>query len=89
MKRARRGVVAGLLAVLVVGFATTTGCGILNAKRTSFPYAGLGDEGEGLFLDDIEEIVQDTELTTDEMREALRNDLGIEDEDLLDALLGL
>ncbi len=74
-----------LILVGVVAFAAT-GCSILSLKRTAFPGAAITDDGRGLYLDDINAILNDSSLTTDEKREALQ-DLGIEDDALIDALL--
>ncbi|MBN1511711.1 MAG: hypothetical protein JXB13_06830 [Phycisphaerae bacterium] len=63
-----------------------TGCSILNLKRTAFPSAAIMDDGRGLYLDDINTIINDSSLSTDEKRQALE-DLGIEDDALIDALL--
>lgn len=87
MMRGKTGAAAALLILVGAGCAVTSGCGILNLQRTSFPFAATGDDGTGLFLEDIQDIVVDPNLTTEEKRDALRDDLGIEDEDLLDALL--
>jgi len=75
------------LAVLASLFAPT-GCGVLAAGRTDFPAQAEGTDGQDLFVEDVEAIVYDPQLSTDEQREALR-ELGIEDEDLLDVLLTL
>ena len=61
------------------------GCGVLSLQRTDFTFAATGDKGS-IYRDDIDKILSDATLTPDQKREAL-GDLGIEDEDLLDALL--
>ena len=72
---------------VIVGLGLVVGCGIPAAHRTD--YATTADFGGNVVhVDDIRAIVDDTELSTDEMREALA-DLGIEDEDLIDALFTL
>jgi hypothetical protein len=60
------------------------GCGI-RVER-DFPHRLIGAEGQRVLLDDIFEILNDPELTDDQRRERLR-DLGIEDEQLIDAML--
>ncbi|UCG17790.1 MAG: hypothetical protein JSV19_07115 [Phycisphaerales bacterium] len=87
MMRGKSGAAAALLILVGVGCAVTSGCGVLNLQRTSFPFAATGDDGSGLFFEDIQEILLDASLTPEQKRDALRDDLGIEDEDLLDALL--
>ncbi|RME39049.1 MAG: hypothetical protein D6788_06245 [Planctomycetota bacterium] len=44
--------------------------------------------GQPIYLDDVEAIVRNPDLTEDEKRRQLR-DLGIQDEKLIDALLTL
>ena len=63
------------------------GCSVLNTSRNVFPFAFEGADGQAVALEDIDEIVNDPDLSDDEKRQALRDDLGIEDEDLIDALL--
>lgn len=70
-------------AVLLAGLA---GCG--SVAPTTFPNQLVGADGQPIVLDDIETIVNDTALTEDEKRVQLR-ELGIEDEQLIDALLTL
>ena len=53
-----------------------------------YPNRLYGAEGQSIFLDDIEAIVNDQHLTDDQKRSQLR-DLGIEDEELIEALLTL
>jgi hypothetical protein len=69
----------------VVALASS-GCGILSLKRTAFPGAAIVDDGRGLYLDDINAILNDASLSPDEKRQALEG-LGIEDDALIDALL--
>ncbi|MFQ5489428.1 MAG: hypothetical protein ACE5GE_01795 [Phycisphaerae bacterium] len=77
----------GCLGLIVTGCALG-GCGVLAAERSSFSNQAATSEGLQIFVEDIEEIVDDTQLTADEQRQALR-DLGIEDEDLIEVLLTL
>ena len=76
------------MASLAVAAVLLVGCGVLTLHRTTFSNQALGGEGQGYTLDDIHKIVDDAGLTDEQKREALR-ELGIEDEDLLDALLTL
>ena len=48
----------------------------------------IGADGQTFVLEDIQVIVDDPHLTNDEKRSELR-DLGIEDEELIEALLTL
>ena len=69
--------------LLLVGSA---GCG--SGVATSFPNQLISADGRPIVLDEVETIVNDTALSEDEKREQLR-ELGIEDEELIDALLTL
>lgn len=76
---------AGLCFMLAcAGVGVPPGCGV--PTTTSFPHALTNEDGETILLEDVEEIVEDNELSDDDKREALR-DLGLEDEKLIDALL--
>jgi predicted small lipoprotein YifL len=70
-------------AVLLAGLA---GCG--SGAPTTFPHQLVAADGRPIVLDEVETIVNDTALSEDEKREQLR-ELGIEDEELIDALLTL
>ena len=71
------------LAATVVVFA---GCGF--SPQTDFSHALRGVDGQPLLLEDLEVIANDPDRTADEKREAFR-ELGIEDEQLIEALLDL
>ena len=77
--------VAVVLLFLCIGF-TTSGCG--TSITTAFPNSVIGSDGQPLVLDDLEAIANDPDLSADEKRQAFR-DLGILDEELIDALLDL
>jgi len=77
-------VVVGLL-YLCIGFATS-GCG--TSIETAFPNSVIGSDGQPLVLNDLEAIANDPDLSADEKRQAFR-DLGLLDEELIDALLNL
>ncbi len=63
-----------------------TGCGVLSAGNTEFSHHARGTEGQKLYVEDIDAIVNDAELDDAGKRQALR-DLGILDEDLIGVLL--
>ena len=63
-----------------------SGCGTI--PPTDFPNRLVGAEGQMFVLEDLEEIAADPDLSDDQKRQAFR-DLGIEDEELINALLGL
>lgn len=71
-------------AVCVAALLVTGGCDAVNTMV--FPNQVIGADGLPLTLEDIEAVVQDSTLSDDQMRAGLR-DLGIEDEDLIEALL--
>jgi hypothetical protein len=74
--------------MVIVGLVGLTGCGVLAARRTDFPAAAETETGNQFFVEDIRAIVNDPQLTEIEKREALA-ELGIEDDDLISALLTL
>jgi len=80
---------AATAVVSVLGYGLTPGCGVLNTQRALFPFRAVGNEGQGILLDDVEDIVDNPRLSEEEKRQALRDDLGIRDEQLIDALLRL
>lgn len=67
-------------------FLTLTSCGV--TPQTDFPNRLIGADGQLFVLEDLEEIANDSRLSEDQKRTAFRN-LGIEDEELIDALLEL
>jgi len=77
-----RRVMIGLLG----GLLACAGCGTFTARPTELANPETGDNGEPLDLDAIRDITTDTNLTDPEKRDALR-DMGILDEDLVDALI--
>ena len=80
-----------LLAIPVLGAAflvSVMGCDAVSFRKPDFDTAETGEDGQVYVLDDLRDIAADTDLTIDEKRDAFRN-LGIEDEDLIDALLQL
>jgi hypothetical protein len=74
--------------IVAVALVVVSGCGVLAASKSQFANQAETGDGRKLFVEDIEEIVFDDLLDLDQQRQALRN-LGIEDEDLIDALLTL
>ena len=75
------GLLLGLIALIPLD------CGSL-VKQPGFPTSVLGSDGQAIILDDLQAIANDASLSDDEKRDQLRA-LGIEDEELIDALLGL
>ena len=64
------------------------GCGMV--VTTDYPNRLMGGEGQVFVLEDLEEIADIPEIDLGEDgKRALLRDLGIEDEELIDALLGL
>ncbi len=75
------------LACLALAFCVAlTSCGV--TPQTDFPNRLIGEDGQLFVLEDLEEIANDSRLSEDQKRAAFR-DLGIEDEELIDALLEL
>ena len=70
-----------LLAALAIG-----GCGAI--VMTDHPNRFIGVDGQEFYLEDLEEIAGNENLTDDEKRERFR-ELGIQDDDLIEALLAL
>ncbi len=63
-------------------------CGCGPAVTPDYPHLLVGAEGQLLVLEDLEAIANDPNLDDGQKRDRFR-DLGIEDEQLIDALLGL
>ncbi|MCK4660785.1 MAG: hypothetical protein KAV82_14795 [Phycisphaerae bacterium] len=72
--------------LLFVLLLASTGCEVLTYQRSDFPEALVGADGQDVVLSDVVEIVDNANLDEEAKREAIR-ELGIEDEDLIDALL--
>ncbi len=66
--------------------SVAAGCG--SGVPTTFPHQLLAADGHAILLDDVKAIVNDNNLTDDDKRAQLR-DLGLDDEELIDALLTL
>ena len=79
MRRTTANLVA--LAAFAIG-----GCGAVSV--TDYPARLVGADGQEFFLDDIEEIAGHPSMTDDQKREQFR-ELGIRDEELIEALLSL
>lgn len=77
------------LAVCVCVAAMLAGCGTEVIENVNLPNRVIGNDGQVFFLEDLREVTDDPDLTPDEMRERFRDDFGIEDEDLIEALLTL
>ncbi len=61
------------------------GCG--SPPALDFPNRLIGADGQEIVLEDVLEVTNNSDLSEEEMREQLRA-LGIEDEELIDALVG-
>ncbi len=62
--------------------------GCVSNNSTDFPNRLVGADGQLFTVEELEEIANDPDLSEEEKREAYR-ELGIEDEELIDALLEL
>ncbi len=62
------------------------GCGLIEIERTVFPNQATDSNGDLLFVEDLEDIAQDTDLLPDEMADDLR-ELGLESQDLIDDIV--
>ncbi len=75
------------LSVTLIAFTLyTAGCGLLAFRNPELDNAETGEDGQTYVLDDLEAIAADPALSEEEKRDAFA-DLGIEDQDLIDALL--
>jgi|GEM_PF-5470630 len=63
-------------------------CGTDLFTPAASPVRETGVNGETLLLDDLEAVARDPDLTEDDKRARFR-EMGVEDEDLIDALLEL
>jgi hypothetical protein len=72
--------------LLLAASAAVVGCGF--AVNTTYPHSVIGADGQPIVFDDINTIVNDPDLSDDQKRQALR-DLGLQDEELITALLGV
>ncbi len=77
-----------LLSALACTLGVQAGCGVLTARKSDFTNAETGEDGQIYVLDDLRSIANDDDLSEAQKRDAFR-DLGIEDEDLIAALLEL
>lgn len=78
-----------LIAVFVIDMAlmlVVAGCGAISSNE--FATRIVGSNGQTIVLDNVESIVSDPGLSDEEKRSQLRA-LGLEDEKLIEALLGL
>jgi len=62
------------------------GCGVLSEQRTVFPDEMVGPEGQRITVAQIDAILDDEDLSSDEQEAAL-HELGLEDERLIAILL--
>ena len=73
-------------APLLAAWFVAAGCGVLAVERTRYPTAVRSADGGSYFVEDVDAILNEPNMTPDERAQALR-DLGIEDVDLIEALL--
>ncbi|MBI1826603.1 MAG: hypothetical protein HY287_16495 [Planctomycetes bacterium] len=71
--------------LVVAGMAFLFGCGTV-VTQPDFPACIHNAAGDCILLDDVEPILNDSSLTADQKRAKLR-ELGIEDEQLINALI--
>ena len=76
------------LDALLVGAVVlaVNGCGPVTVERTIFPSQMVDAEDNPLYIEDLQAITQDPDLTPDEMIGALRR-LGIENEEFIQAIV--
>jgi hypothetical protein len=72
-------------AVVLMGCGGLPGCG--NSPEI-YPTQILQPDGSPLYVEDVQAIINDDTLTDEEKAQQIR-DLGIEDEELIRAILGL
>ena len=87
----RVGMVRKLLSIgLGITLLAMPSCLVAGCRSGVVEYANrlVGADGQLFSVEDLEAISSDADLTDDQKREAFR-DLGIEDEELIEALLAL
>lgn len=62
------------------------GCGVIDFRREVFAGQPLNADGQPIYVDDLQAITRDSNLSDEEMADALR-DLGIENEALIAAII--
>ena len=72
--------------VVLALLAAVGGCGVLTTARTLFPEHVTDATGSPLYLEDLRAIVDDADLLDDEKAAALR-ELGLENEEIIDAII--
>lgn len=77
-------VVVGLLLFAIA--LPVGGCGVINIERTVFPAQITDADGNPIFIEDIQAITQNPDLSAEGMTTALR-DLGIENDLLIQAII--
>jgi hypothetical protein len=86
MRELLSGIRCGVGRLSFMALLAVAGCGALGS--TEFANRLIGADGQEFVLEELEQIANDNSLSNDEKRERFR-ELGIEDEDLIDALLTL
>jgi len=79
---------AARVCVALLSTIALNGCGTSLTTTTSYPNQLIGSAGQTFTVADLESISSDPDLDDDGKRAAFRA-LGIEDEELIDALLDL
>ncbi|MCH7719723.1 MAG: hypothetical protein IH988_01865 [Planctomycetes bacterium] len=82
----RQSRVAGSLFTVALGALGLGGCGVIAQERTVFPNEVVGSEGQRITVAQIDAIIDDDDLTSDEQEAAMR-ELGLQDERLIAILL--
>lgn len=80
-----RSIRQSVFGLIVCGAAALLGCG--NDFRV-YPTQVMGSDGSPIYVEELLEIAEDASLTEEEQAQRLR-DLGIEDEELIRAILGV
>lgn len=73
-----------LRAAVGLTFVLVEGCGV--SPTTDFPNSLRNTNGQVIVVEDVQDIVNDPDLSDDDKRAALRN-LGLQDDALIGALL--
>jgi hypothetical protein len=75
-------------AAVLAAVVTVVGCGVLTARKTEFAAAVKTADGDTLYVEDVQAIIDDQSLT-DADKVAALEELGIEDDDLVQVLMSL
>ncbi|HUU85323.1 MAG TPA: hypothetical protein VM243_17625 [Phycisphaerae bacterium] len=75
-------------ACLVGALIALVGCGVLSARKTDYDTALRTAEGQSITVEDVLAIMENADLSDNDKFLALQ-ELGIEDDDLIQALFSL